>query len=207
MKIIIDTRTLTKKRCDMDKQEMEKKQYEDEIAMLANNKIHIHLYSDSYYDHHDLFNRQAKKVAPRHFHVHRHSPQNEWVKEFSKYDAGWLHCFNSHNHGVIRDAGWDDLNIPARMYTLAAAGLPMIQKNNDGHIVAMQNRIKRDHAGIFYTDMKDLIEQLRNQALMSQIRNNVINRRLSFCFDNYVPALIDFFREIINHSKKCYDYN
>lgn len=41
------------------------------------------------------------------------------------------------------NAGWNDLNMPARMNTLVAAGLPMIQMNNEVHIVGMQSRIKK----------------------------------------------------------------
>ena len=51
-----------------------------------------------------------------------------WVKEFSQYDAGWLHCFDSRNSGNLLFATWDDLNIPARISVLAAAGLPMDEK-------------------------------------------------------------------------------
>jgi hypothetical protein len=37
-----------------------------------------------------------------------------------------------------RSADWNDLNDPARTATLAAAGLPMIQKYNAGARVAIQ---------------------------------------------------------------------
>lgn len=36
--------------------------------------------------------------------------QASWVREFSRYDAGWLHAFQNRNGGEIRRADWDDLN-------------------------------------------------------------------------------------------------
>jgi len=34
-------------------------------------------------------------VAPLHFHLHPHCDDQNWVKKFSRYDAGWLHRYLS----------------------------------------------------------------------------------------------------------------
>jgi len=60
----------------------------------------------------------------------------DWVREFSQYDAGWLRYFKSENVGELRRANWGDLNYPARIATLASAGLPLIQRANPDAIVA-----------------------------------------------------------------------
>ena len=112
----------------------------DEKGMekLAKQNIHLHLYSECAHDVRVGAYEVFQKNAPNHFHVHKHVSNDKWIEEFSKYDAGWLHSFDSKNNGDLLHATWDDLNMPARLYTLAAAGLPMIQKDNSGHIVSMQ---------------------------------------------------------------------
>ena len=99
-------------------------------------------------------------------------------------------------------ATWDDLNMPARMNTLAVAGLPMIQYDNSGHIVAMQEHLKKINAGLFYKDANDLKTQLADHQLMDCLSSNMIQNRFRFCFDEYVPDLLDFFNQVIAKTKK-----
>ena len=173
----------------------------EDMATLAKHYVHLHLYSENYYDQQKFINMQFKKVAPSYFHVHPHCAPADWVKEFSQYDAGWLHCFDSRNNGRLVDAGWDDLNLPARMNTLAAAGLPMIQKDNTGHIAAMQSRIKKDNMGVFFKTYEDLSEKLYDKSFLSTLGDNVLKNRMKFSFDYYVPDLINFFKKVINKKK------
>ncbi|MEK8173396.1 hypothetical protein NKH77_44295 [Streptomyces sp. M19] len=70
------------------------------------------------------------------------------MSELSRYDAGWLHVFDSANHGELLAATWDDLNIPARMSTYAVAGLPWIHRDNTGHRVAVDETARRLGTGI-----------------------------------------------------------
>ena len=168
-----------------------------DIKVLAQNGIHIHCYVENYHSSRDVFNNEAQKTAPGYYHVHPHCSADKWVKEFSKYDAGWLHCFDSDNNGKLEYAGWDDLNMPARMNTLAAAGLPMIQKRNAGHIVAMKSHAGKDNLGIFFDTFEELAALLKDKALMRQVHDNVMKNRYSFSFDYHVKSLIDFFREVI----------
>lgn len=173
----------------------------DDIATLADNNIHVHLYTENYYNSRLNLIKVLSSAAPYHFHIHDHCPSNKWVSEFSKYDAGWLHCFDSTNEGDIKRAGWDDLNIPARINTLAAAGLPMIQKDNTGNIVAMQRIVKENNMGIFFDCLEDLIPKLQDKELLFGLSKNVIQNRMSFTFDNYVPTLITFFKQVISNYK------
>jgi hypothetical protein len=119
------------------------------------------------------------------------------VSEFSQYDAGWLHGFTSHNRGDIRRADWDDLNYPARIATLAAAGLPMIQKNNTGARVAIQALGRERDLSVFYSSIPDLASQLRDTDRIDQIRHSVWRQRDQFTFDAHVDELIAFFRTVI----------
>lgn len=171
----------------------------DNLRTLANNNIHIHLHIRNNHDGiREDFYQKALAAIPDHFHIHSHIEADDWTKEFSKYDAGWLHSFTSENHGDYKRCTWNDLNIPARISTLATAGLPMIQQDNFKHIVATQSITKKYNIGLFYNKIEDLALQLKDQNLMDSLRNNVRKNRLRFSFDYHVPALIEFFQKVIN---------
>lgn len=170
----------------------------NDIKTMADNHIHIHWYNESYEEAVQTFKEDALLVAPYHFHVHRHCSPKDWTHEFSKYDAGWLHVFDSANNGDLDKASWNDLNLPARISTMMAAGIPCIQKDNSQHIVAMQSCFRDIDCGIFYNDIEDLAEQLQNRPRLKELQQNAMQHRLEFSFDYHVPALIDFFRKTIN---------
>ncbi len=174
-----------------------------DLSAIAKQDVHIHLYTENYHDSRESHNNELKKVAPNHFHIHPHCSHLEWVTEFSKYDAGWLHCFKSQNHGNLMKASWDDLNIPARINTYMAAGLPVIQRDNSDHVVATEDRIKELGIGLFFKNYDELGGKLRQVPLMKKLRNNVLKSRDLFCFDHHVPELITFFREVINQKKRA----
>lgn len=173
----------------------------DIINALAEHHIHFHWYNESYEEWYKRFVNEAVKVAPNHFHVHKHCGPRNWTKEFSKYDAGWLHIFKSDNHGDLDKATWNDLNLPARISTMMAAGIPSIQWNNSQSLVAMQSCVKDIDCGVFYSDIEDLVNQLKDSKRMSQLTDNVLRHRLEFSFDYHVPKLINFFIKTINLKK------
>ncbi len=170
----------------------------NDLKFLSEHNIHIHLYTESYHERHQDFIRNLKKMLPNHFHIHKHCKNSEWVTELSQYDAGWLHCFDSANNGELDLVGWDDLNIPARLSVLAAAGLPVIQKDNRNHIVAMQSIVKKYAFGIFYNTPSDLAKQLTNSTHLKQLTENIKTKREHFTFDFHLPALVEFFGTIID---------
>ena len=171
------------------------------VAELAEQKIHLHFYGDFTHGQWKQWITKTQTMAPGYLHIHPNITQENWVKEFSQYDAGWLHFFQSDNNGELMRANWDDLNYPARMATLACAGLPMLQRDNSGNIVATQSLIKEHGLGLFFNDMAELGNQLRDQVLMSQLRQNVWNKRMMFCFDHHTERLIAFFREVMRQKK------
>jgi hypothetical protein len=166
----------------------------DTVVELGKRGIHTHLYGLSLIP--DWFD-EAKHLAGRFIHAHAAVHQDNWVSEFSQYDAGWLHVFESRNGGDIRRATWDDLNCPARVGTLLAAGLPLIQRDNSGSIVATQTLAKRLDIGVFFSDLDDLHSQLDDRELMARLRQNVRDCREQFTFDHYADPLIDFFRKVM----------
>lgn len=174
-----------------------------DVGALAARGIHLHFYGDFTHGQWREWIARARALAPRHLHLHGHVAQDRWVQEFSRYDAGWLHCFSSRNEGDLRRADWDDLNIPARTATLAAAGLPMIQRDNEGAAVAAQALVHGMDIGIFHRDLDDLAAQLRDGARMRRLRERVWAQRMQFSFDTHVPALLDFFRQVIATAGKA----
>ncbi|MFC0250421.1 glycosyltransferase [Massilia consociata] len=167
------------------------------VAELARRGIHLHFYGDFTQGQWLEWIAKARALAPEHLHLHANVDQDRWVEEFSRYDAGWLHVFHSKNGGEIRRADWDDLNYPARTATLAAAGLPMIQLDNRGAIVAAQALAEELGIGLFFEDIDDLARQLHDGARMAALRERVWQVRERFCFDTHAPGLVDYFERVL----------
>ncbi|HEV2106958.1 MAG TPA: glycosyltransferase family A protein [Thermomicrobiales bacterium] len=167
------------------------------VAELAALGVHLHFYGESM--HHDWAEwiPRAQAIAPNHLHLHAQVAQDGWVSEFSKYDAGWLHFFESENGGDLRRANWDDLNYPARLATFAAAGLPVLQRDNPGAIVATQALARDLDIGVFVTDMEETATHLRDEPAMERLRDNAWRQRDLFTFDHHADRLVDFFRDVI----------
>lgn len=173
----------------------------DDLAVLAQNNIHIHLYTENYYNDRAKENVHRFQVAPKHFHIHPHVSADNWTRELSQYDAGWLHSLLSQNNGDLLKTAWDDMNIPARISTYAAAGLPVILYNNADHIVATQALAQKLDIGIFFNNYLELSHSLKNTEHIKQLTDNMLHHRKLFSFDYYVPQLIQLFREIIKIKK------
>ncbi len=174
----------------------------NDLSVLVRNNIHIHLYTENYHTCKEKAIMRYLQIAPKHFHIHPHVSADNWTKEFSQYDAGWLHCFKSRNHGDLMKATWDDLNIPARISTYAAAGLPVIFPDNSKHIAATQEIAKSLDVGIFFRDFYELSDRLKEQARMKQLTDNMLRSREIFSFDHYVPQLVQLFRDAIRIKKQ-----
>ena len=174
----------------------------DHIGTLAKSNVHFHFYGESWHNLYAQFVESSRSVAPNHIHLHPNCNSENWTEEFSQYDAGWLHFIESKNNGDYLRTNWEDLNIPARMATLASAGLPMIQRDNTGHIVATQSVCKSLEIGIYFKNMEELGEIIADKLYMQHIRDNVWRQRMKFSFDYHVPELIAFFRKIIEKKKQ-----
>ena len=173
----------------------------NDMKLLAASDIHLHVYNENHVSEKYVI-EPFRRVAPNHFHVHRHCSQSKWVEEFSQYDAGWLHCVDSFNGGSLLRTTWADLNVPARISTMVAAGLPMIQKRNDGHIFVQRSYVERYGMGLFYDTIDELVRQLRNKRLLENIHYNIMRHRKEFTFDEHIEDLEFFFRKVIRYKRK-----
>jgi hypothetical protein len=172
------------------------------VAELASHGIHLHFYGEITHGQWLKWIEKTQAMATGYLHLHPNVDQSNWTAEFSQYDAGWLHLFDSGNGGEIRRANWDDLNYPARLSTLAAAGLPMLQKANDCALVATQTLAEQLGVGIFFNTMDELSAQLRDRQHVQAVRDQVWQQRHLFTFDHHVPELVDFFRGVISSASR-----
>lgn len=173
----------------------------ENVAELANAGVHLHFYGEFTQGQWAAWIEKTKRLAGRFIHLHANVDQENWVREFSRYDAGWLHFFESTNSGELRRANWDDLNIPARMATLAVCGLPMIQRNNAGHIVATQRIVEELGIGICARDMADVARQLGDTERMAAMRERVRAARDGFTFDAHVARLTQFLQTVADGAR------
>ena len=171
------------------------------VQELGENGVHLHFYGDFTQGQWKAWIERTRGLAPNHLHLHANVDQKDWASEFARYDAGWLHGFVSRNGGDLRRADWDDLNLPARMATLAVAGLPMIQRDNSGARVAIQTLCQERDLGIFYTSIPNLAEQLYDRQRLDHLRASVTRQRDQFMFDSHVDALVAFFRQVIGERR------
>jgi glycosyltransferase involved in cell wall biosynthesis len=172
-----------------------------DIMKLAKQKIHFHFYGEFQQSFWQSWIGAASNFAPGYFHIHPNCDPKDWTRELSKYDAGWLHIMDSTNEGEMLKATWYDLNYAARMTTLAAAGLPMLQKINNGHISATYKLINKLEVGVNFSSFDELGVLLKDKIKMEQTRKNVWHKRMIFSFDYHADELINFFRIVIKNKK------
>jgi glycosyltransferase involved in cell wall biosynthesis len=168
-----------------------------DVARLADAGVHLHFYGDFTHGQWREWIERSRSLAPDHLHLHAQVDQGRWVEEFSQYDAGWLHFFESENGGELRRANWDDLNYPARLATLAVAGLPVLQRDNRDSIVATQTLVRERDLGLLFSDMDELGDLLRDRPRMDALRDNVWRHREEFTFDFHADRLLAFLRHVV----------
>jgi hypothetical protein len=162
------------------------------LEQLATLGIHVHVYSLPYM----RGGVRGIGAAGSHRYLHLHDPigPGDWVRELSRYDAAWLHVFASGNGGDLRQAVWHDMNLPCRLGTYAAAGLPWIQRANRGHRVAAVQLADRLGVGLHYDTVEDLAALLEKERADRNRAAAMLAHRDEFSFDHHVPRLVSLFR-------------
>jgi hypothetical protein len=120
----------------------------------------------------------------------------DWVGVLSRYDGGLLHRFRSENGGDVRRATWDDLNVPARVPTLLAAGVPLVQQASPGAAVHTQDLIRATGAGLLHDAAEDLAAALREEAATGAARARALAVRGDFAFEAHAGRLSAFLRAV-----------
>lgn len=172
----------------------------DWVLALAARGVHTHLYGQvrapgakgswtGWLD-------EALARAPGFVHVHSAVGPEDWVRELSRYDAGWLHRFDAVNGGDLRRATWDDLNSPARLPVLLAAGLPLLQQANPGSAVSVERVLREDGTGLLYRSADDVADVLAAELAGRRGHAAAMAARERHVFDAHADRLVDLFRSI-----------
>lgn len=135
---------------------------------------------------------EVRRAAPDHLHLHGSVDQRQWVSVLSRYDAAWMHRIASTNGGDLSRATWDDLNVPARLGTFLAAGLPVLQQRSPGCTVAMQRLVEQERIGWCY-DADDVVATLRDT---DALRTDLWDRRAQYTFDHHADDVMALFRRL-----------
>jgi glycosyltransferase involved in cell wall biosynthesis len=169
----------------------------EHIKQMAEQKIHLHIYGQGFYTRFKDMLDKAKKSVPNHLHIHDVCFPKDFVKEFSKYDAGFLHYYRSDNDNELIRVNWNDINFPARMSTYAMAGIPMLIYDNVGQRVASQEFLEQHNMALKYTSIATLGNCFKDKDKFKAIRESVWSNRDMFSFDYHIPNLIRFFHKVI----------
>ncbi|SNS20485.1 Glycosyl transferase family 2 [Geodermatophilus saharensis] len=172
----------------------------DWVLALADRGVHTHLYGQvrapgpkgswtGWLD-------EALARRPGFVHVHPAVGPEEWVRELSRHDAGWLHRFDSANGGDLRRATWDDLNSPARLPVCLTAGLPLLQQANPGSRVSVERVLRADGTGLFYRSADDVAAALHQEVATRAGQAAALAARERHVFDAHADRLIDLFRSL-----------
>jgi hypothetical protein len=170
------------------------------VLDLARRGVHTHLYGQvrapgpkgswtTWLD-------EALAAAPEHVHLHPAVGPEDWVGELSRYDAGWLHRFDSDNGGEPHRATWDDLNSPARLPVLLAAGLPLLQQANPGSLVSVERVLREEGTGLFYRSADDVAAGLAEELATRRGGAAALAVREQHTFDAHADRLVTLFRSL-----------
>ena len=118
------------------------------------------------------------------------------MTELSRYDAGWLHRFDSANDGDLRRATWDDLNSPARLPVHLAAGLPLLQQANPGSLVSVERVLRRDGTGLFHRSVDDVADVLAGELATRRGAAAALAVREQHTFDAHADRLVELFASV-----------
>jgi hypothetical protein len=167
------------------------------IAPLAAAGIHTHFYGA--YSNLQFWPIVAALIRdfPGHVHLHDDVEPFDWVKEFSQYDAGWLHIFKSENYGQLHRLEWQDMNLPSRRAILAAAGVPPILRSNEGALVAQEIQARTERSGLFFSGAEELATMLSDDNALELARSRTWDCRENYIFDRQVVQLERFFLDVI----------
>ncbi|MFI6691165.1 glycosyltransferase [Streptomyces sp. NPDC050433] len=163
----------------------------DDFGKLIEQKVHVHLYGDFFRAEYPWV---ARHGSSGYLHLHHTVYAPDWVPELSQYDAAWTHNLPPRNGGDIRAASWPDLNLPSRLGTYAAAGLPLLLPAAGKARTSLHSVTRALGTGIEFEDLSDVGRILQDQDLLAAATGNMRGVRRTLSFDAHAERLAEFFR-------------
>lgn len=175
-----------------------------DYVAAARRGIHVHVYGNN---HDEVWRTIARDLGLRDAtrearlverHVHLHAPlqpsgasweevrraKSAWVREFSRYDAGWSY--------VGRPLPWEPLDdraaIPSKVATYLLAGLPVIADVRPGFY--RYDEISRLGVAIDLAGYDDLRARLEREVATRERSANALRARAGYSFDASIDTLV-----------------
>jgi hypothetical protein len=187
-----------------------------DFAAVARTGIHLHVYGNNFDDVEAMLVRRAgvgvlsRDVRRLREHLHLHptrqligaswvdveQEKSGWVREFSRYDAGWSYISKPFPWPPLEDAS----AIPNRLGTYLLAGLPVI--TDDGPGVYRYDELARLGTAIPFApgDYAGLRRRLEQEVATRAGRTNALAHRHGYAFD----ATIDPLLEMLERARSAY---
>jgi hypothetical protein len=166
------------------------------VGELAREGVHVHLHGVARTPAGREWIAEARQLAGARLHEEGPVGPADWVAHLSGYEGGLLHRFRSGNGGDVRLASWDDLNQPARVSTLLAVGVPLLQAASPGAAVHVQDLVRDTGAGLLYEDAAELAARLRQEAVTGAARAAAMAARPAFAFEHHAERVVGLFRAV-----------
>ena len=118
--------------------------------------------------------------------------QKTWCKAFSKYTAGLMHVFNPCGIDVFNGI---DINIPGRVNTYLACGIPPVISNRNSSIADF---VKGYDFSLAFSTYTELREKLCDTTYMNALQRNVIEQREKFSMQyEFNKSVLPFFESFL----------
>ena len=175
----------------------------------ARRGIHVHTYGNNVDDVYGMISRDLSlgharregALLRRFIHVHPslqaagasweevRRAKAGWVREFSRYDAGWSY--------IGSPLPWEPLDdraaIPNRIATYVLARLPVITDRRPGYYRYDQLTRLGTNIDLVDSDYDDLRIRLDHENRTRQRRGNALRERAGYSFDATIDPLLDVF--------------
>lgn len=170
---------------------------ERSLRSLARAGIHLHVYGAVSPRARSLWQALGAGTEDRRspgstVHLHDSVTPEQWTRELSRYDAAWLHVPSGPVDAVAGVADWNSLNLPARIGTYAAAGLPLLVVEPPGRPSATGDLVRGTKAGVIASDVDEIVERIGASGVLEQLAPIAWEKRMEYAFDTHVGDLLSF---------------
>jgi len=151
----------------------------DIFKAIADQKIHIHIYSSKENPDYDAF-----ADSNNYIHYHGHLDTKKLFREITQYDYGWAGFNTARNKEHV------DTVLANKVMEYISCGLPVISL---GH-KTQQEFIEENGIGIVINEIGELSSKLRKEPELNEIRSRVLGCRQYFTIEDKIRQVLDFYR-------------